>query len=126
MEANHSDDNVALWGRPAVKWLFGHKEGGAFFDRALTGVTAVFGAEATVSAFAPLNVRFEPTDFFLQVEGSPENDEDWLRLVAAHEMLIRQGSSRLRRPPRYENLHLVLDVHLIAPVPVGSAQEAWL
>jgi hypothetical protein len=126
MEANQPEDISALWGRQAVKWLFGREEGGSFFDGALHGVGETFGFERNVAAIAPLNLRSEPTGFFLQVEGSTLDDADWSRLVAAHELLIRHRLGRGGAVPRYDDLHLVLDPLPIAAVPLGLAQEAWL
>jgi len=126
MEANQPEDISALRGRQAVKWLFGRKDGGSFFDRALLGVGETFGFERNIGAIAPLNLRSEPTGFFLQVEGSTQDDADWSRLVIAHELLIRHGPGRARALPRYDDLHLVLDPRPIGAVPIVSAQESWL
>jgi hypothetical protein len=121
-----------LSGREAVQWLLRRRgeDGPHLIDTALVAVTEAFGLDARIAAFVPIETpRGRRWRFFLVVDGSPSNDDDWRRLHRTHEVLISREEWLTYVAPNddpYARFHVVLAPDREDVLPIREAADQWL
>ncbi len=121
-----------LTGRKAVQWLLRrHRQAGPhLMDTALLAVSEGFGPNAQIAAFVPVEIpRERRWRFFLAIDGDPANDNDWRRLVQAHETLILRDewlTSLSSSGDPFARFHVVLAPDREDALPIPEATDEWL
>jgi len=93
-------------------------------------VSEGFGGQAEIAAFVPVEApRGRRWRFFLAIDGDPANDNDWRRLVHAHEALIMRDEWLTSLSPRgdpFARFHVVIASERKDALPIPEATDDWL